>query len=66
MAVTFFGCMAAIWMFCPLIPFFRPLISCCVWLIFGNKSRIPPYTGERNGINTRTELGVAFIGGLDE
>ena len=71
MGVTFQGCVSVLWLWFIAWPLTKNITIPLLQMVFGTKSRIKPFAGRDCNIYEeraagRMEVGVAFIGGLDE
>jgi hypothetical protein len=64
LALTVYGCGCLMWMYCMMHPFLKPLTYSVLRILFATTSRLTPY--DKGGPVAKTELGVAYIGGLEE
>jgi len=63
LALTVYGCGCLMWMYCMMHPFLKPLTQSVLRILFATTTRVASYASGDVG---NTELGVAYIGGLEE
>ncbi len=66
MGMTYMGCLTLMWMICIISPLLRPLIQVVFTILFAGGTALFSGGSGSSDTNTKSEVGIAFIGGLDE